>query len=451
MRKIITASLLFVIAGTLTPLRAHADNAELLARIEKLESELKILKRQIEIKTEDEDKKKAEAPIVTASSKEGFSIKSQDENFKLKVRGYVQADGRFFTDNKKDTGTTDVFTARRVRPIIEGTLFRDYDFHVLPSFDSGTAALQDAYIEYKYYPAAKVKAGKFKPPFGLERLQSITNISFIELGYPTALAPNRDVGAQISGDLWGGSLSYALGVFNGSADGASVDTDNNSDKDVIGRIFAHPFKASDIEPLRGLGAGIAASFGHKEGSSLPTLRSLGQATIFTYLSTVSADGPHGRLAPQAYYYWGPLGLLGEYTLSSQEVVRTTGGGILREKAENDAWQIIVSYVLTGEDASYKGISPRSPFDRAQGTWGAFEAVGRYGMLDVDDNIFDLGFANAGASVTEARSWGVGLNWYLNRQVKLMLDYERSIFDGGAPESGDRDAENVIFTRIQFAY
>jgi phosphate-selective porin OprO/OprP len=181
MRKIIAASLLFVIAGTLTPLRAHADNAELLARIEKLESELKILKRQIEIKTEDEDKKKAEAPIVTASSKEGFSIKSQDENFKLKVRGYVQADGRFFTDNKKDTGTTDVFTARRVRPIIEGTLFRDYDFHVLPSFDSGTAALQDAYIEYKYYPAAKVKAGKFKPPFGLERLQSITNISFIKI------------------------------------------------------------------------------------------------------------------------------------------------------------------------------------------------------------------------------------------------------------------------------
>src|ERR1700690_2880431 len=91
-----------LVFGALAPSAAFADEAALLQRIETLEQELQVLKRQIEVKKEDESAKKTETPIVTASSKDGFSIKSSDENFKLKIGGYTQADARFFTDNKKD-------------------------------------------------------------------------------------------------------------------------------------------------------------------------------------------------------------------------------------------------------------------------------------------------------------------------------------------------------------
>jgi phosphate-selective porin OprO/OprP len=39
-----------------------------------------------------------------------------------------------------------------------------------------------------------LKAGKFKPYVGLERLQSGADIKFIERSYVSNILPNRDVG-----------------------------------------------------------------------------------------------------------------------------------------------------------------------------------------------------------------------------------------------------------------
>ncbi len=432
---------------------SFASSADLEKRLAELEEQVAVLRRQIELKKEDEDKIKTEAPIITASSKEGFSIKSPDESFKLRIRGLIQADGRFFTDNQKDNSTTDTFSVRRARPIFEGTVGKDFDFYLMPEFGSGSASLVDAYGEFKLSKQAKIRGGKFKAPFGLERLQSDSVANFTEIGLPSNLAPNREVGFQLSGDVLGDTTNYALGVFNGSADLASTtsqDTDNNNDKDLVGRIFVHPFKNNGPETLKGFGVGIAGSYGHKEGSTLPTYRSTGQSGIFSYASGVSADGAHVRFSPQAYFYKGSLGLLGEYTQSQQKVARSSGG-IIRDSFTNKAWQISGNYVLTGEVASYKGITPRTNFDWSKGTWGAFDVVGRYGHLDIDDSIFTGGFASLNTAVSEADAWGLGLNWYPNRNVRLSLDYEQTQFERGNTSGLDRKTENAILSRFQVSY
>ena len=46
---------------------------------------------------------------------------------------------------------------------------------------------------------------------------------------------------------------------------------------------------------------------------------------------------------------------------------------------------------------------------------------------------------------------MGVNWYLNRYVKLVLNYERTEFDGGSATRGDRPTEGVILTRMQLSY
>ena len=48
-------------------------------------------------------------------------------------------------------------------------------------------------------------------------------------------------------------------------------------------------------------------------------------------------------------------------------------------------------------------------------------AGRIGQLTLSDELFPL-FATA-ASAKRASSWGAGLNWYLNRNIKVNLDYE----------------------------
>lgn len=190
---------------------AFANSADLEKRLAELEEQVAVLRRQIELKKEDEDKVKTEAPIITASSKDGFSIKSPDESFKLRIRGLIQADGRFFTDNQKDNSTTYTFSVRRARPIVEGTVGKDFDFYLMPEFGSGSASLVDAYGEFKLSKQGKLRGGKFKAPFGLERLQSDSVANFTEIGLPSNLAPNREVGFQLSGDVLGDTTNYALG------------------------------------------------------------------------------------------------------------------------------------------------------------------------------------------------------------------------------------------------
>jgi len=439
-------------------------------RIDQLDQEIRILKRQRELDQEhaqqqaDEAAQKAkQAPSVTAGE-DGFALKSADGNFVLRLRGYAQADGRFYFQDRHNNGT-DTFLLRRVRPILEGTVYRDFDFRIMPDFGNGSTVLQDAYVEWHYWPWLKVRAGKYKVPVGLEWLQQDMWTSFTERGLPTDLVPQRDVGLQLSGDLFGGAVTYAAGVFNGVVDGGIADLDTSDSKDGAARIFIQPFKNTDIEPLKGLGFGAGGTIGNQQFTStstnLPSYKTPGQNTFFSYRSGVAPDGLEYRLSPQGYYYWGPLGFLAEYVIADQQL----RDGTLHQYVHNSAWQTEVSFVLTGENATYNGVTPRHPFDLSKGGWGAFEFVGRYGDLHVDPRAFNqnptasgLRFASPITAAQEAREWAVGLNWYLNKNIKLVLDYDVTAFDGGAGSAtasaytvSNRRTEQAAMGRVQFVF
>ena len=421
-----------------------------------LDQQVKILQRKLEIADETAATKAKEAPTVSASAKDGFSIQSADKTFQIKLRGLVQADARVFLEDD-DKKVSDTFLLRRIRPTLEGSAGKHAAFRITPDFAGSQSVLFDAYGDLKLSPLANLRAGKFKPPVGLERLQSANDLAFIERGLPTLLVPTRDIGLQFFGSVGTGLVEYAIGVFNGVPDGGNADTDSNDAKDLAARIFVTPFRDSDIKALSGLSFGIAGSIGDPQGTTnapgLPSFRSGGQQSVFSYrvnatnaADTAIADGNHTRIAPQFYYAVGSLGLLGEYVVSEQDVKNGSGSATL----SHEAWGLTASYVLTGEDASFKGVQPLKPFDLASGQWGAFELAARIGELDLDDQAFAKKYADAKKSVSAVESAGVGLNWYLSRNTKVALDYEQASFDGGASE-GDRPDEKIVLTRFQFAF
>ncbi len=422
-----------------------------------------VLERKLEIQEEAAAAAKEATPVVSAGPK-GFSIRSADGKNQIRLRGTMHLDGRYLEGD--DSGVIDTFQATRVRPTIEGTFAGIYDFKFMPDFGQGRTVLQDAYVTARFNPAGQLTMGKFKAPVGLERLQSANDMKWVQRAYPTSLAPNRDIGVQLGGDLASGRFAYQAALMNGSNDGSSAetfaDTDFNDRKEYALRMFAHPFAESDSFALRGLGLGIAGTYTDQVGNLtqplLPSFRSPGQATFFRYrafgtTAGTIADGERTRIAPQAYYYVGSFGLMGEYTEVSQDVSRLVATGNRTGTVDSDAWQLAASYFLTGEEAAFRGFQPKARFSPADGTWGAWEVVARVQSLSVSDDAFAGGadsFADPLASASQSDSWGIGLNWYLNENVKWLLDYEHTTFDGGAAD-GDREDEDALQLRLALGF
>jgi len=385
-----------------------------------------------------------EAPPRLVAGADGFSLQSETGDYKLQLRGLIQFDGRLFPSDKDETAINN-FLVRRARPIFQGSAGRYFDFNLTPDFGGGVAVILDAYFDLKASPKLRVRMGKFKPPIGLEHLQSDPTLPFIERAYPTIVLPNRDVGFQLSGDLVEGVVSYAAGLFNGSADAGSLDIDTNDSKDAVGRLVLSPFKRTK-SLLKELGLGIGASTGKQTGA-LAAYRSGGQIGIITVLSGVVADGTRKRWSPELSLYSGPFGLGAEYAQSESFVRKTATSP--RTTLLVKAWQTTISYALTGEAEAYTGIKVKNPFDLAKGHWGALELAARVNGLELDAESTDL--VDPAKSVRKAFAWAVGVNWSLNRNLKQLFSYERTTFTGGAKSGGDRSPENALFMRTQLSF
>jgi len=413
-------------------------------RLDALDQKLTLLEHNANVK---------EGPTTTAG-RDTFSITSPDQMFRLRVGGHLQLDGKTFAGDNPHL-LTDALNIRRARTVLEGNLGKYVDFRFVPDFGNGQSLVYDAYADVKIEPYAILRGGKFKTPLGLEILQNDADRTFIENALPSDLLPNRDEGFQVHGDIVR-RVNYRLAVVNGAPDGANIDGSTHNGKDVVGRVFATPFAPSGPKMLKGLGFGVGASSGRQdEGAVLPTFKSTaGQAIFFAYgTKTVTpfADGRRLTYTPQLYYYAGPFGLMAEYVDSAQKVAATMGSQTIVHDIDNHAWQVAGSWVLTGQQKSYRAVIPDKCLEGNDNRGiGAWELVARYTALNVDPTTFAAGFADPTKSARAARAWAVGMNWYLNYFTKLQFEYEQTRFEQGAV-TGNRPVERALEERLQIAF
>jgi phosphate-selective porin OprO/OprP len=419
-----------------------------------------------------------EAPTVSIGAS-GIQFASADKNFSVSLKGMIQADAfNFFNDNPLSEGN-DSFVLRRVRFALQGTLYKDFEYLILPQyggFSNDDVQILDAYVAYHPVKNFEVKLGKFKGPVGLELLESVAVLPFNERSMVSGLVPQRNVGLQVSGSVLDGAISGSAGVFNHAGDLRNPEaSDFGDDREYAGRVFFQPLKNTELKPLKGLGFGLGGSYSQVSsnalalpgaiGSPLPGFyTSPGAQQFFAYnplAGPVVADGVHWRLSPQGYWYWGPFGLLGEYALSSQGVYNSST--FRRERLTHSAWQVTGEWVITGEEAGFNGIKPKNPFRLGAPGWGAWQLVGRFSQFDVDDKAFPT-FSNPAFSATAADSWSVGINWWLNRNVRVMTSFTHTSFLGGgaapnladpgtffAPATVTAQDENVWASRVQISF
>ena len=483
------ASILLAAGIISSPIISYAADSkeleDLRAQIEELKQSIKVIDRKSELAEEAAAAKKKETPVVKAGA-DGFAFKSADGQHEIKFKALAQIDYRGFLDDSNDTNNTSGFDFRRIRPTIEGTVYGIYDFKFAPEFGEnktgtgsakdtnggvfkGNSGIVDAYIDARFKPWFQVQAGKFKPDVGLERLQSGSATKFIERSWVSnSILPNRDLGVNVHGDFFDKKLHYGVGLYNGVGDGGDTltSTDGNSNKEIAARLFTTPFKGQD-SIFEGLGFGIAATYAHSNGAGngptsansvtgLPdAIKTPGQqAKLITYATNLASTGDKVRWTPQAYYFNGPLGLLAEYAQSEFDV---TDGTYRANNVKNDAWHITGSWILTGENASFGAVKPKNTYNPDGAGWGAWEVAARYQEINIDDKLFDgtTHYLTSATQSKSAKAWALGVNWYLNNNVKVVADYENTYFEGSVtgatPSSIERPNERTLFTRLQLSY
>jgi hypothetical protein len=298
--------------------------------------------------------------------------------------------------------------------------------------------LYQAFAQLNVADFLSLRVGKDWIPISYEQRGSTAALETVFGGYTAKLLPTITWQARLTGSAWKGALEYDLGLALPSLDG-QIEYQafaNSSDFDGYGRIFARPFKNTEIDALKGLGLGIGGYRGRRNGAAptganaytlqLVNYSSYGAQAAFSWGPGVFAQGPVTKIAPQADYAVGPLAIEGDYLYSDQTVFLNQ-----RYSAKIEAWNIVANVIFTGENAIPWGLySPNHPVN--EGGVGTIGFAARYSAYTVHQDVFynhlaAIGAASAdglfhNASARRADTLVLGVNWYPIKGAKLAVDY-----------------------------
>jgi phosphate-selective porin OprO/OprP len=382
----------------------------------------------------------------------GLRLTSDEGWYDLQLGGRVT--GRF-TAFAGDHPLDDEFSVERARLFANARLFEYYSLRIQVEFSqerrvneafSQEPRLKDGYLEVHYVPWARFRLGQFKVPFTLENVQSHKYIDFAERSIATdnMRLPSRDIGAMLHGRLADGRFEYQLAVLSGAGENRS---DDNSAKDLAGRLVLRPFRRVDNEALRGAQLGISGTWGEQDrvlfGRHFLTV---GGTEFVDFAPGTLLKGDRSRLAAEFAWPVGPALLKTEWMWMWLEDLR---GPAVRGDFQFDAWYVSGSYLLTGEKKTLGRIVPKRRFNPFRGTWGAWELAARYSLFRSDDDLFRLGLASG---TRRAGAFTVGISWYLNELLRLTLNYERTEFEDDLVIGGELlDEEDVLLLQTQLEF
>ncbi len=399
---------------------------------------------------------KKQATSYTTYWHNGLRLQRNDGQFKFHLGGRVQLDWAY-TDAGRDleqsygkdlTGSGAKF--RRVFLDVDGTLYGWIGFKVQVDFAGGKTAFKGVYLDFQKLPViGKLTVGQFKEPFSLDELTSSNYTTFMERALPVeAFAPGFKTGTMIGSSLWNHRLLWNVGAFYNSdpTDGDS-NFGNDSDFDVTMRIGGTPWYMDKTHLLH-----LGLSYSHKFRSGV--IQNTDAQTTFHALPEVSVNKTYlvstpaltadnlNLIDPAAALVWGPFSLQGEY-------FRVGTDDAQANDPHFSGYYVFGSWFLTGESRNYskaKGvfsrIKPRHDFSLKGPGFGAVELAARYSEINLNDE---------GIQGGKEQNETVGVNWYLNPNTRLMLDYVHAHVDDTTylDDSGCHDGNsNTVETRFQ---
>ncbi len=294
----------------------------------------------------------------------------------------------------------DQFEARSLRLMLRGhfELWRRWDY--VASYEyKGFAnepgdpdwSASDLNIATDIGRLGRLKIGKFKEPYAYELAGDSANLPHNE----RLLSPfftSRNVGVQWSNTMLDQRGTWAVGWYNDWW--VNGDSFGESGNDFAARVTALPVWTEDSSRY----LHVAALAGdHAWNTGLELLWNVEGIWEISSVSSQATGDPHF----QGYY-------------------------------------LTAGWVVTGEHRPYDRKAGYARRVLPQGRWGAWEIVGRFGHVDLDDK---------GAHGGTMDGWWAGVNWWATRRWKASIGYGDIDLD----RLGLQGNTKTLLTRIQWIY
>lgn len=382
----------------------------------------------------------------------GIGFKSQDGNTTAQLTGRLHMDYRQFTPTYGTAQATDSYQnlaeIRRARFGIKGQFNKDFKYLLLANFgasdgfSSTSSTADEMWVNYAAVSEMQFQFGLFKMPFSLEQMTSSNNIDFMERSLigqnDSELIPAKETGFMLHGVPRAG-LTYALAVSRGKGNKtAEVDgldyiaraTTNLAELTGSKEYVAHlgyAYSVGDIKP------GVTPASARTESRT--------NSGWFTgpALSGATARTRQGIEAAVAYR---GIKIQGEQFNFRYDPV--TGAD-----QEIQGYYVQTLYNLTGESHAYKNgvfdwIKPKNPVGK--GGMGAWQVGVRMSEFDATGIAVAAGKTNRAAAIT------YGVTWFVNDNLRFMLNYVDTKFDALVGSSGSRvTGEKAIMLRSQLSF
>lgn len=377
------------------------------------------------------------ASLASAASAQEAEVEFDSNGFKVESGGVeltvggrihldtvaMESDGIPFSDD------TDI---RRLR--LDATLDVGDDWRFKIDGDVGglSPGIYNAWASYRGIKDVEIRIGNFIAPFNSENMMSSNNMKFIERSLPSDLAPNFLFGGSIAYE--GSNWSIIAGYFTNPIDDEEL-TNRDDGSSVVGRVVFAPLEkrrevlhfAAAVE-RRELDDGASSRV--RAGPEFALTR-----TALIDTGTLAGVDGYTNLNLEAAYMNGP------FLVRAQQITRYNDAPALLDPEYRGA-SIEAAYVLTGERQRYSvrsGTFGEIRPDR-DGDIGAWEVAARYSTLDLTDGAVLGG---------EETNLTVGVNWYINRNVRVSANY----VDAKAEPNrlGAVDNPSAVMGRLQIAF
>jgi phosphate-selective porin OprO and OprP len=420
-----------VLAGTSLSASAQSRDSE----IQALKAQIEALMTKVESLEERSDAQ-SDVNVDTAQkldtlstgttkvdTKGGIKVTSADGKFEANIGGRIHFDTYAFDrDIASTTGTTEF---RRARLTLSGKAL-GWDYKMEQDFGAGTNldGLRDLYIAKSAF-GGKVTIGHFKPYRSMEELTSSNEILMMERPFSSAsgLFNARQFQQGIGYSKAGDNYTAGLSLFNlRSAAGV-----RNEGVGAAGRVTFAPINRENstlhlggwfsVEDLNNGSATTTASVSYAGRR--------GPAQTIATINGVAGD----KITAYGFEVAGSFGP----TFFQSEYVQSTFEQPFFSDQDVNTWYVQGSWILNGGHKAYKPATGvfGSPKVGDKGLW---ELTARYDTIENKDIVN-----------REATSWLLGVNYYVNPNLRFMFNYTQ----GDNEATGDETGQYALRTQFSF--